>query len=276
MAKGNDGNYLQHSMELAVALLLAKMSTRASLHLALTHGMAPFERCEPPSGEARTLLDRALETAQNPPTCGESPIVAAYRATNASRERYPNAGELLAATIGRERLSGGIAETNVQKHASLVEAWSGSSVTPVHSSWRREVRPESTSSLCTAARGVLSCPATLLVPWLFAADPMTFSEDGYADDDKLYRADLSRLSTTLKEFIASGEPGVAALFVYAVRRDVRPLFWKFADDLGAETGLPAVSCWVPHRGGNRNLAVLLCSGIVLPPCWLPHGINAGR
>ena len=267
MAKGNDGNYLQHSVEVAIALHLAKLSTQGALYLALTHGMAPFEPCDAPLvGQSRGLLRTALEAAQSPPPPGEAPIITAYRATKASLDRYPNTGELLAATVGRDRLSGGIAEVDARKHAELVERWSGSGVTPANSSWRREVRPG----------GVLSCPATLRAPWLFAADPMTFREGGDADDDKLCREDLSRLSTTLKGFIASGEPGAAALFVYAVRPNVRPQFWTFAGDLAADSGTPMVSCWVPHLGGNRNLAAVLYSGVVLPACWPPHGVHAGR
>jgi len=105
---------------------------------------------------------------------------------------------------------------------------------------------------------------------------MTFREDGYADDDNLYRADLSRLSTTLKSFAASGKPGAAAIFVYSVKPTVRPQFWAFADDLAANSGIPAISCWVTHQGGNHNLAALLYSGFVFPPRWLPHGVDAGR
>lgn len=267
MAKGNDGNYLQHSIEVAVAQYLARRSKQGALHVALTHGMAPFESSgELPNGQTRGLLHKALQAAQNPQTSGESPIISAYRQTKASLERYPNTGELLAATIGRHQLSGGIAEVDAQKYAKLIEVWSDSGVTPVNSSWRREIRPS----------GALSCPATLAAPWLFAADPMTFLEGGYADDDKLYRADLSRLSTMLKAFIASDKPGVAALFVYAMKPDVQPQFWTFADDLAADTGMSMVSCWITHQGGNRNLAALLYSGVELPASQLPYGVHVGR
>ena len=202
MAKGNDGNYLQHSVEVAVALHLSKLSTEGTIQIALTHGMAPLEPCGTlPNGQTGGLLRKALQAAQRSPTSDEERIIAAYRQTKASLESYPNTGELLATTIGRNRLFGGITEFDAQKHAKLVKMWSGSGVTPINSSWRREVHPG----------GILSCPTTLRTPWLFAADPMTFREDGYADDDKLYRADLSRLSATLKGFIASGLPGVAAL-----------------------------------------------------------------
>jgi hypothetical protein len=269
LAKGNDGDYFQHSVEVAVAVHLTRLSTRGDLHIALTHGMAPFESCDPPSGQPRRLLEEALQAAQNSPICGEPPIIVAYRATKASREHYPNTGELLAAMIGRDLLSGGITEKVPHKHAELADVWSGSGVTPINSSWRCEV----------GAGGVLSCPATLCAPWLFSADPMTFREEGYEDDGNLYGADLSRVSTTLKGFIASGQPGVAAFFVYSVKPGVRIKFWEFADNLAADLAANSekpMSCWVTHRGGNRNLAALLCSGVVLPACWLPHGVHTGR
>jgi hypothetical protein len=227
--------------------------------------MAPFESCDPPRGQTRRLLEEALQAAQTPPICGEPSIIAAYRATMASRGHYPNTGELLAAMIGRGLLSGGITEKVPQKHAELADVWSGSGVTPINSSWRCEV----------GTGGVLSCPATLRAPWLFSADPMTFREEGDEDDCNLNRADLSRVSTTLKGFVVSGRPGVAAFFVYSVKPGLRAKFWGFADDLADDSGMSMVPCWVTHRGGNRNLAALLCSGVVLP-CWRPDGVRAGR
>ena len=142
MAKGNDGNYLQHSIEVAVALHLVARTSDGRLHVALAHGMAPYEACGAlPSGQARRLLHESLEAARTPATAGEASIVAAYRATNASLESYPNTGELLAAVIGRNRLSGGITETDADKDAKLQRVWSDSDVTPVAASWRREVSP---------------------------------------------------------------------------------------------------------------------------------------
>src|SRR4249920_1443860 len=84
VAKGNDGNYFQHSIEVGVALRLRKLSTQGTLHIALTHGMAPFEPCETPTkGQSRALLQKALQAAQNSSTSGEPPIIEAYRATKA-------------------------------------------------------------------------------------------------------------------------------------------------------------------------------------------------
>jgi len=46
MAKGNDGNYLQHCIEVEAAVRLAEMDAAGRLHIALTHGMRPFEPFE--------------------------------------------------------------------------------------------------------------------------------------------------------------------------------------------------------------------------------------
>ena len=268
MAKGNDGNYLQHSVEVALAVQLLAATAQRRLHLALTHGMAPFEPCDrPPNGQTRRLLHGALQAAQQPATTLDEPaIAAAYRATNASLAAYPNTGELIAAMIGRDRLSGGITEVDAQKHEQLQHTWSDSRVTPVRASWRSQ----------TSLGGVHFCPRDFTSPWLFSADPMTYREDQERDDDKLYRADRLRLSEALSTFIASGVPGMATLFVYGVKPDVRPQFWAFVDDIAADLEVSIESCWVPHQGGNRNLAAILSSRAILPPNWLPRGLIPGR
>ncbi len=267
MAKGNDGNYLQHSIEVAVAWHLVTRTAGNHLHIALTHGMAPYEICGSlPGGQTRALLMAALQSARQPKLDGEPPIVSAYRAANASLEHYPNSGELLAGIIGRSRLIGGITETNQEKHAALQETWSQSSVTAVGASWRNEIQPG----------GALGCPAFLASPWLFSADPMTFHDDGSDDDDQLHRADGGPLGDCLKRFIDSGQPGAASLFVYAVKPETRSKFWRFTDEIAEQAGAVNVSCWVTHQGGNRNLAAILCSPSMLRPTWLPGSLNFGR
>ena len=66
MAKGNDGNYLQHSIEVNAAMHLSQMDTNGRLHIALTHGMAPFERFEKSdqSQTDRKFLVKALKRFQ--------------------------------------------------------------------------------------------------------------------------------------------------------------------------------------------------------------------
>lgn len=267
MAKGNDGNYLQHSVEVAVGLHLAHAFGYRMLHVALTHGMKPFELCDaPPPGQAKYQLYNALKAARKPETRNEPRIIAAYRSTRASLQHYPNSAELLAAVIGRDRLSGGITERDPLKYAELRAAWVGTSVEPINASWRDEASPQ----------GVHWSPASLRVPWLFSADPMTYRENGELDDDKLYRADLPRLAAVLDGYARQQVAGIATIFVYAVKPQVRPQFWDFADDLGAETGATIESSWIAHQGGNRNLAAVLCFRCTLPSNWPPPGVHRGR
>ena len=265
MAKGNDGNYLQHSIEVDAAVQLAARDGASRLHVALAHGMAPFESSEQPRNPpARALLLEALNQSYGELKQGEQPIVSAYRHTQATLARYPNSAELLRSAIGADRSSGGITEVDPAKYELLARAWSGSKVMPVNSSWRSEIE----------SSGTLACPAGLETPWLVTFDPMTYCEAGYADDDSLYRADLERLSILLNPYIITGQPGLAAVFVYSVRPEVRPQFWQFVDELAESVAANLISCWVTHRGGNRNLGGLLCSGFNYSV--LPQGVRVGR
>ena len=196
MAKGNDGNYLQHSIEIESATRLAGTVPRGRLHIALTHGMAPWEPFrEPIHGQVRRLLDAALTEANNGRKSDEPPIVTAYRKTRASKRRYPNSAELLRTVVGTNKLSGGITEVCDAKYKALADAWCGSRVVPVHSSWRYELGPG----------GQLAVPNDLRSPWLFSMDPMTYTENGdkAVDDDYLRRADLDRLTGALTLFVES-------------------------------------------------------------------------
>lgn len=196
----------------------------------------------------------------------EPPIVSAYRATGATLWRYPNSAELLRCAIGADRLSGGITEVDPEKHAQLAAAWAGSEVITANTSWRFQVGPH----------GVLACPMELTRPWMFTLDPMTYREDGYADDNNVYRADLERLSDVLRRFVISGRPGLAALFVYAIRPEGRLPFWNFVDALANRTKANVLCCWHTHQGGNRNLAGLLYSGFELSRDFPPMGLTLGR
>ena len=144
MAKGNDGNFLQHSVEVAVAERL-RAENPAGLHIALTHGMAPFEALDlplnvPQRGLTRCHLNLALRLSGRDPQVDEPLIVSAYRQTCASDTHYPNSAELLRAIRGESGLAGGIAETCAAKYRDLAQAWRGSSVQVRHASWRSQAR----------------------------------------------------------------------------------------------------------------------------------------
>lgn len=267
MAKGNDGNYFQHSIEVAVALQLAATNPTGQLHISFAHGMAPFESCDTPkAGQSRSLLERALNDSYRSRQPGEPPIVSAYRATGATLRRYPNSAELLRCAIGADKLSGGITEVDLAKYSQLTAAWASSNVIAANTSWRCQIGRD----------GVLASPADLTTPWMFTLDPMTYRENGYADDSNVYRSDIERLVDVLRQFMISGRPGLAALFVYAIRLEGRLPFWNFVDALANRTNARVLCCWHTHQGGNRNLAGLLYSGLDLSVDFPPLGLTLGR
>ena len=183
MAKGNDGNYLQHSIEVEIAAHLAQAGGEGRLHIALTHGMGPYEPFEQPLEEPIPgLARRLLKCALAAPESDKSPIVAAYRETGACEKHYPNSAELLRSVVGTDKLAGGITEVDCARHKKLADAWSGSCVVPVRSSWRRQVEPG----------GILTARDDLRTPWLFSMDPMTYIENDVEDDCRLHGADIVR------------------------------------------------------------------------------------
>ena len=266
MAKGNDGNYLQHCIEVEAAVRLAQMDAQGRLHIALTHGMAPFESFDvpfdkrKPSGTRHKLIKNKLSASKKPQQGDDPAVVNAYRKTMASENSYPNSAELFKAMLGMENLSGGITEIDRMKCDSLSSAWLNSGVKTYCSSWREQVHRE----------GILACPKDLQTPLLFTMDPMTYVEEGNMDDNNLHRADIGILSDVLSNFFSTGNPGIAVMFVYKVgvqSNNAQYQFAKFMKDLKENTvdnisdiDEVAVSFYsLPHIGGNRNLAGLIHS-----------------
>ena len=280
MAKGNDGNFLQHSVEVAVAERL-RAENPAGLHIALTHGMAPFEKFDlplsaPQRGLMRCHLKLALRLSGRDTQEDEPLIVSAYRRTRASDTHYPNSAELLRAIRGESGLAGGITETCPTKYPVLARAWRGSSVNVCHASWRSQVRDG----------GVLACPDDLQTPWLFSMDPMTFAKSSQStkpshescDDDKLHEADMTLLRRALTAYAQSNQPGVATLFVYGANPERQQAFWQSAKELAAcvSTACPnsGLHCYsLTHRGGNRNLVALFYFGLHLPHDFIDEAVE---
>jgi hypothetical protein len=266
VAKGNDGNYFQHSIEVTVATHLAGRFGSGQLHFAFGHAMAPFEECEQAKpGQSRGLLLSALNESYSSRKQNEPEVVAAYRATNTTLSRYPNSAELLRAALGAERLRGGLTEVDGEKYQQLVEVWAAFHVRVANTSWRSELK----------APGVLACPSNLDRPWLFTLDPMTYKDGDGPDDNNVHQSDLERLSGAIGTFVRSGLPGVAAVFVYAVRPESRSGFWRFADAVASRSGAALSTYWHIHQGGNRNLAALFRSGCEFPAHFPPKGISDG-
>ena len=265
MAKGNDGNFLQHSVELAAANRLAAENPSA-LHVAITHGMAPLEPFEhklndKAPGLSRCRLKAALRLAGKPPQEGEPSIVTAYRCADAAR-RYPNSAALLR-TLGRE-LVGGISETCPLKHKQLAAAWAGSPLNTANASWRCQVQPG----------GVLECPEQLDVPWLFTMDPMTYRKDQpFRDDANLHRHDIELLCDSLRRYVDSAQPGMVALFVCGVQQKRACQFQDFVEELSSRTRMCLQTHSIAHRGGSKNVAALLYSSVDIPDDFLQDAVE---
>ena len=270
MAKGNDGNYLQHCVEVEAAVRLLQFVPSRSLHVALTHGMEPFEKLEQPkAGVEVAIFYKALNDATQLFQKNEPRVVTAYRKAGAAKHRYPNSAELLRTIVGKERLTGGIAEVDTAKHKALVAAWPTSSLDIQRASWRTQLDPG----------GALGCPNNLEAPWLFSMDPMTYSEDG-SKENNLNGSDFDLLKSTLACYIDSRQPGIACIFTYGMKApklsDAQNQFWTFIDKLAGQLGVGTGSYWVKHIGGNRNLAGVLFSDARLAAGFNPRGVNKGR
>ena len=243
--------------------------------------MAPFEKIENPKAQKNSnvqkkLLCDALAEAAGEPKCDERKIVKAYRASWKSQaywpnienlfdelgtgKHYPNSAELLRAVIGTTQLSGGITECNKAKHAELAAAWDDSNIKVAQrrpgplNSWREQLKPG----------GVLSCPKSLDVPWLFSMDPMSYKENGSEDDEYLHHSDLYLLKPSLHTYFKSGKPGVACFFVYnlgAGGENQQGKFCSFINEIAEHIDVDKRFYSVRHnlRKNKNNIAGLLFS-----------------
>lgn len=256
MAKGNDGNFLQHAIETSAARALEAQAS--GLHVALTHGMKPRESCGAAGGVRRMRLDGALGRARRSATAPEHPLVTAYRATNASRESYPNSAELLAAMAGRDNFSGVIIEKNKDNFGELDEHWDGHPLKVLWGSWRKYSRE-------------LSSPPQLNVPWLFSMDPYTYRDTVQVDDANLYPSDFTTtLQQVLRTYAAGDRPGAATIFVYCVEPNVETAFRSRAKELAEAVGLQQRIFGLTHKAGFRNVGAVLAHSDVLDRITMDH------
>lgn len=240
MARGNDGNILQHWVEAHLASLLLRKAKATTLHIALTHGMKPFEPFEARetgiSGFKR--LDRWLSVARMQTTSETDPtVVYAYRACKASPYHYPNSAEILAAVVGRSNLQGSITECDPEKWWELSARWNNSSISVFRGSWRQHLTSH-------------GCPERLSYPWLFSMDPMTFvQESARPDDANLCATDLALLKPVLAKYLNSGQPGGVTVFCFSLRKktgiDRYKLFKSAINSLAGELSCSHGFCEVP-------------------------------
>lgn len=224
MAKGNDGNLLQHTVEVEAAAYLLDQVKGRGLHLVSTHAMAPFEPFDGTSkARTATKLGSKLRVANSVKATGGYPlIIRSYAGVQASEDRYPNTATLLD-WICKEKgteLNGVLVEVTEDKVSALRENFPRLNI--VHGSWRTGIE-----ALALSDRGR---------PWLFSMDPMKFTSGPVEDDDRMRRSDLELVLPVWASYLNTGLPGVVVLFSYSMRKDERIHFTETI----AEVVLPAL------------------------------------
>jgi hypothetical protein len=266
MAKGNDGNLLQHWVECDVAWRLWTQNRAHRLHVILTHGMGPSEYfAQRKNGDSGYKdLEKWLAVAQQPTLpLNPPPVVYAYRECGAGPASYPNSAELLAGLLGRANLQGAITEKDEGKCDALRYKWQRG-VKILNQSWRKSLHD-------------YHAPANLDCPWLISMDPMTFLPDpdppAVADDDAQFRpGDLVRLRPVVESHLASKQPGVLCIFCYRLIRDAAApkmkqpptltLFKTEISNFAKATGLHLAFC--ESTGANPSLGAVLATDAGLP------------
>ncbi len=216
MARGNDGNLMQHAIE---AKLISQLVTDRGLHLITTHSMAPFEPLDPRKKTAQHQARSVhwWERAQAEEQADEPCVVNAYRGTRQRvPDMYPNTAEIAAELAGRGNLQGQLIEICPEKCKRLNEAWANTEVGVVEGSWRDNPLD--------------SLPEGLDRPWLLSLDPMSYVPEHNKDDDRFHPDDFNLLATAMERLCATQRPGAMGLFCYSMRPAVQEAFRRAADD----------------------------------------------
>jgi hypothetical protein len=216
MARGNNGNLLQHAVECEVVRsALADFANKNALHLFTTHSMRPFEDLEAKKGSSETKLfnmwlDAAIGADHNirrVDTSSFPAILDGYRGTSATYVHYPNTAELAASFVERARISGVLCEADPQLFNDLSNRWHGSKVRVRSGDWRSNV-----SSL-TAFE--------ILAPWLFSLDPMSYSiaPHGASLSNDFHESDFELINPIVDGLLKSVHPGAMCLFCYSLVKE---------------------------------------------------------
>lgn len=245
MAKGNDGNLLQHAVEVAVADYLMARPGAESVHLVCTHAMAPFEQLtEDPASKAACRLRGRLALAQLEER-SSSLLVEAFQAVRASPAHYPNTCVLVEALATKRtcHLSGVLLDANKQNAADLQTAFPGMTVIP--DDWRNHL--ESISGQAAEA----CC-------WLVSMDPYKFTLGSHDDPGVLDAADVASLQSVLTSYTQNNAPGALLIFVYGMFPKERAGFYSsVATHLVPHVAVAGVLTVDAGDGGKRHVGLVL-------------------
>ncbi|KKN10803.1 hypothetical protein LCGC14_1032870 [marine sediment metagenome] len=221
MARGNDGNLMQHAIE---AMLISQLANGRGLYLLATHSMAPFEPLNARADEnaqRRARFDHWWDRAQGEQEVGEPSVLHAYRGTRRRvPELYPNTAEIAAELVGRENLQGSLIEVCPAKCRQLEQAWAGAEVTILEGSWRCKLMD--------------SLPQALERPWLLSLDPMIYVAEHNRDDDQFHPDDFGLLAAALETLCATQRPGAMVLSCYSMIPSVQDAFRMATGEIVAD------------------------------------------
>jgi hypothetical protein len=258
VAKGNNGNLLQHFVESELAAFLTESQIEKRLHAVFTHGMAPFERCEPlrpdEPGELRALLEALPSLDERWAIESGYPVIQAYKRLGATTDRYPNSAEVVAAALGgKTALRGEICERDESRAEELARTWGVSGVNVRTGSWRDAVRH-------------ISCPQGQESPWIFTMDPYRFHPREFMDvqdDGDLDQHDLVALKPVIAGHFNSAQPGVAVIFSYKMEPSDALAFENAIHDfcvmLGGAVNFEVSNIFLPTpaAGAAEHVAALI-------------------
>ncbi len=255
MARGNNGNLLQHFTECEIARYLTKEAGASDLHVVFTHAMAPCEPFEEERNTPHLALDACLLAAkldESGELGREFAVVEAYRRTEASADGYPNSAELVARIVGgRKKLHGLLCETCAAKRTALAERWSRADVCIHPGSWRE---------------ANLKAPTELERPWLFTMDPFTFTQRSFSeavDDGNLDASDLHSVKDSLSGYLQAPQPGALCVFCYSLRPPMPQVYRCAIDKAFGKLDIHVRFVETCAGGGNRHIGALLSQDVCL-------------
>jgi hypothetical protein len=177
MALGNNGNILQHFVELEAGQGLLSAGGTGGLRCVFTHAMAPFEAFEHalPENDPKTrVMSRALRMTERirkglDSKEGQPLLFQAFAELEVGPSHYPNSAVLMD-WQAKQRSLGlrmAVAETKPDAQARLLEKWPGveedARVKVLSGNWRTLLK-----------EGALQLRGPGAWPWLISLDPYAF------------------------------------------------------------------------------------------------------
>lgn len=262
MAKGNNGNLLQHFVETELATTLTDGMLEKRFYAVFTHGMAPFEPCEPLAegepAELRSLLKVLPGFDASWAEESGFPVLKAYKRLQASETNFPNSAEVVSSVLGDKAiLRGEICEQKPELAEELAKMWDVSTVNVRKGSWRDAVRH-------------IAAPDGQDAPWIFSMDPYRFKTREFLDiqdDGYLDQHDLITLKPILSGHFNTGVRGVAVIFSYQMEPGEALSFENSIHDLckmlGEEVNFEVESTFLPtpSEGSCEHVAAMIAEDL---------------